>query len=191
MEGERVSQRSTCGSQTSKEDEMMRSGYHFIADGFSQYNAHNPSNPRFIQTDNMDFEKNMEITSVELMYTAAETGNADVSNDSIFFVLARSEEGATPRSASDTFNPQYGLRMNDPDIIAWGFMEPNQPPQVILSPHRLVPTDMWVNAWSLSNAAALITVQNSIGYAINMRMRDLSGTEGLLQTTLSVAAQEN
>lgn len=169
----------------------MRSGCHFIADGFTPSGWSNPSQPRFIQTDNMDFQKNMQIDSVELIYTAPEIGSKDASNDIVFFVLSRTLEGATPQAGFSVSNSSYGLRMNDPDIIAWGLLDPSMGPQVILSPHRLVPTNMWVNCWSLSNAHSLTPPANAIGYAINMEMIDQSGTAGLLQTTLSVAAQEN
>lgn len=170
----------------------MRQGEHFLADGFtSGGHAANPTTPRFINTDNMDFQKNMEITNVELMYTAPEVGGKDFSGDAVFFVLARTEEGATPQAGFSVSNFAYGLRMNDPDIIAWGVCQPLFGTKVIMSPHRLVPNDMWVNAWSQTAANGIAPVANSIGYAINMKMIDQSGTAGLLQTTLSVAAQEN
>jgi len=169
----------------------MRQGRHFLADGITE--THDPSTPVFIQTDNMDFQKNMEITDVQIMYASAEPGNKDFSNDIIMFVLARTEEAATPQAIVGTSSrlPTMGLRFNDPDIIAWGTLDAEQGAKVIVSPYNIVPTNMWVNAWSLSNAHALDPVSNAIGYAIWMRMKKQSGTEGLLQTTLNVAAQEN
>lgn len=170
----------------------MRNGCHFLSGGFaSGAGAHNPASPRFIQTDNQDFQRNIEITSVELMYTSSAIGSTNISGDCVFFVLARSEQAATPEAGWSAYNAQYGLRLDDPDIIAWGMMSALTGTSVIMSPHRIVPTNMWVNAWSVTAAHALTEVENSIGYAINMEMREESGTIGLLQTTISVAAQEN
>lgn len=162
-----------------------------MADGFTE--QWTPSGgPRFIQTDNMDFQKNLEIERVDIMYTSPEGGNSDFSNDAIFFVLGRTEESATPQAITPNVRiGNFGLRMNDPDIIAWGIISPQFGSKVILSPYNIVPTNMWVNAWSLSAAHALTSPANDMGYAIWMRIKNQSGTEGLLQTTLQIAAVEN
>lgn len=169
----------------------MRAGRHFLADGFTEQWV--PSGgPRFIQTDNMDFQRNIEIERVDIMYTAPEGGQKDFSGDVIFFVLGRTEESATPQAITPNVRiGNFGLRMNDPDIIAWGTLNPQSGSKVILSPYNIVPTNMWVNAWSLTNAHSLDSPSNDMGYAIWMKIKNQSGTEGLLQTTLNVAAQQN
>ena len=77
----------------------MQRGRHTIRSGFTE--THNAMAPRKYSLDNGDFEKNMKISSLDLMF--AETDDAGSNQDrvaagAIFFVIATSEAGAIPTS---------------------------------------------------------------------------------------------
>ena len=168
----------------------MRQGKHFIADGFRDDNLRNPAAPRRINMENGNYKSNMKITDVQIMYTAAESGEVDVSNSTVFFVLSRTEQGATPLAGNTQSSRSYGLRFQDPDCIAWGILD-QRIHQVILSPYNIVPQDMFVNCWSFTSGGDFIPNQNAMGYAITMEMEKSSATEALLQTVNSVAQNRN
>ena len=70
----------------------MRKGLHTIRSGFTDQD--NPTVAREYNLDNGDFEKNMKIKSVEIMFatTATSGGNQDIlAAGAVLFTIATSE----------------------------------------------------------------------------------------------------
>ena len=162
----------------------MRKGLHTIRSGFTA--TQNPMAPRRYSLDNGDFEKNMKIRSVELMYatTGPSGGNQDrVDASAVLFTIATSETGAIPTTSSaspDEYNTQLSHRFSDSRQICWGLLEENVGTQIILDPDHIIPGDLYVNAWSISNGGGVTTLANAIGFVIKMEQIKSSGNEALL-----------
>lgn len=163
----------------------MRNGVHTIRSGFTE--EHNPTVPRKYSLDNGDYDVNMVIESVELIYAEnTDTGgNQDkIDGSTVFFVIGTTPLGATPfaiTTSPDEFGANYALRISDSRQIAWGTLAGNPDlRQVILDPENIVPNDLYVNAWSLSTGGSIEPVANAIGYIIKMRQVKSSGNQALL-----------
>ena len=165
----------------------MQRGRHTIRSGFTD--THSFAAPRKYSLDNGDFEKNMKIASLDLMFSTTVTsgGNQDrVASPAVFFVIATSEAGAIP--TTDTFSPdeydaQLSLRFSDNRQIAWGLLQGSGgifQPQIIVDPDHIIPNDIYVNAWSISSGGSASTLANPIAFMIKMDQVTSSGNEALL-----------
>lgn len=165
---------------------MLR-GRHTIRSGFTD--THLATVPRKYSLDNGDFEKNMKIESLDLMFATTETsgGNQDrVAAGAIFFVIATSEAGAIPTattSSPDEYDAQLSLRFSDSRQIAWGLLQGSgglHLPQIIIDPDHIIPNDIYVNAWSISSGGSFANLHNPIAFMIKMNQVTSSGNEALL-----------
>lgn len=163
----------------------MRNGVHTIRSGFTE--EHNPTAPRKYSLDNGNYDVNMQIESIELIYSEnTDTGgNQDkIDGATVFFTVATSAAGATPIASTDSpleFGANYALRLSDSRQIAWGTLAGNPDlRQVILDDENIIPNDLYVNAWSLSSGGSIVPVANAIGYIIKMRQVKSTGNKALL-----------
>jgi len=165
----------------------MEKGIHTIRSGFTE--EHNPSAPRKYSLDNGDYRKNMQITSVELMYAENDDsggGNSDrFAAGTVFFTIGTSAQGATP--FADTQSPteygsQFAHRFSDSRQLCWGTLTASggETINVILDPDNIIPGDLYVNAWSTSSGGSLSNVANAIGFVIKMKQVTSSGDKALL-----------
>lgn len=165
----------------------MQKGRHTIRSGFTD--THFATSPRKYSLDNGDFEKNMKIESLDLMFATTETsgGNQDrVAAGAVFFVIATSEAGAIPTTdtiSPDEYDAQLSLRFSDNRQIAWGILQGSGglfQPQVIIDPDHIIPGDIYVNAWSISTGGSFANLHNPIAFMIKMNQIKSSGNEALL-----------
>ena len=165
----------------------MQKGRHTIRSGFTDTHLFNA--PRKYTLDNGDFEKNMKIESLDLMFGTTETsgGNQDrVGASAIFFVIATSEAGAIPTTGTfspDEYDAQLSLRFSDNRQIAWGILQGSGglfQPQIVIDPDHIIPGDIYVNAWSISSGGSATTLANPIAFMIKMNQIKSSGNEALL-----------
>lgn len=165
----------------------MQLGRHTIRSGFTD--THLATVPRKYSLDNGDFEKNMKIESVDLMFatTATSGGNQDrVAAGAVFFVIATSEAGAIPTlttSSPDEVDAQLSLRFSDNRQIAWGILQGSGgifQPQIVIDPDHIIPNDIYVNAWSISTGGSFDTLANPIAFMIKMNQVTSSGNQALL-----------
>lgn len=167
----------------------MKRGCHQITGSFSE--AHSPLSPRKYILDNGDYELNMMIESVEIIPTNNQATQPDIGNQSLFFVVATSEAGAIP---VNTFTlgetTAYSMRMNDSRQIAWGFICTGNNIETILTPDRIIPGDIYVNAWSVAADGSLGQLTFEVGYLITMKQVKNTGAQGLLEAVVEYS-QEN
>jgi hypothetical protein len=165
----------------------MRNGLHTIRSGFTE--VHNPSTPREYNLENGDYQKNMKIRSVEIMFAETDDagGNQDrVAASAVLFTIATSSAGATPTATTTSeqeYGSQYSHRFSDSRQICWGMLQGSGglfQPQIILDPDHIIPGDLFVNAWSISTGGSLEPVANAIGFVIKMEQINSSGNESLL-----------
>lgn len=165
----------------------MRNGIHTIRSGFTA--QHSPTAPRRYSLDNGDFEKNMVIESVELIFAENQNvgGNQDrVSANAVYFTIATSELGATPTSSTtspEEYGSQFALRLSDSRQVCWGVMQGSGglfQPQIILDSDVIIPGDIYVNAWSTGSGGSIDILANSIGFIIKMRQVKNTGNQALL-----------
>ena len=171
---------------------QMRGGRHTVSDGFSESGWTNPTVPRHYNMDNGEFDSNMIIDSVEIIFTATQSAQLDFGASPVFFVVARTEDGATPINISTESVEAYGLRLNDPNIIAWGLLNAGDGgSMMILDSGSILPQDMYVNAWSRDPGGSIVPPAVSLGYMIKMTRIKQSGTEALLQSTISAIYEQD
>tara|TARA_Y100001963_G_scaffold145210_1_gene218494 strand:+ start:80 stop:604 length:525 start_codon:yes stop_codon:yes gene_type:complete len=165
----------------------MRKGLHTIRSGFTD--LHNPTVPREYNLDNGDFEKNMKIRSVEIMFatTATSGGNQDrVAAGAVLFTVATSSAGAVPTSSTASpseYDAQLSHRFSDSRQICWGILQGSGglfQPQIIIDPDHIIPGDLYVNAWSISSGGSIEPIANPIGFVIKMEQVTSTGNEALL-----------
>jgi len=164
----------------------MEKGIHTIRSGFTE--ECNPAAPRRYTLDNGNFETNMQIMSVELMYAENDDagGNQDRLNAStVFFTIATSAAGATPTASTESpeeYGSQFSHRFNDSRQICWGTMVASGGVtiNVVLDDDNIIPGDIYVNAWSTSTGGSLNPVANAIGFIIKMKQVTSSGNKALL-----------
>jgi len=164
----------------------MEKGIHTIRSGFTE--LHNPSAPRRYSLDNGNYETNMQIMSVELMYAENDDagGNQDRLNAStVFFTIATSAAGATPTASTESpteYGSQFSHRFNDSRQLCWGTMVASggETINVVLDDDNIIPGDLYVNAWSTSTGGSLDSVANAIGFIIKMKQVKSSGNKALL-----------
>jgi hypothetical protein len=165
----------------------MEKGIHTIRSGITEED--NPAAPRKYSLDNGDYQTNMKIMSVELMYAENDdsgAGNSDRFNAStVFFTIATSAAGATPFASTDSpeeYGAQFAHRFSDSRQICWGTMTASGGTtiNVILDSDNIIPGDLYVNAWSTTSGGSLTQVANSIGFVIKMKQVKSSGDKALL-----------
>jgi hypothetical protein len=162
----------------------MKNGIHTIRSGFTD--EHNPTVPRRYSLDNANFELNMMIDSVEIMYQTTVTtgGNQDrVSNSAILFTIATSSVGAVPTSTTaspEEYDAQLAHRFSDSRQICWGMLEDDFNQQIVLDSEVIIPGDLYVNAWSISTGGSIAPVANPISFMIKMRQVKNTGNQALL-----------
>lgn len=165
----------------------MRKGLHTIRSGFTA--THNPTAPREYNLDNGDFEKNMKIRSVEIMFatTATSGGNQDkLAAGAVFFTIATSSAGAVPTASTaspDEYDAQFSHRFSDSRQICWGILQGSGgifQPQIVLDPDHIIPGDLYVNVWSISSGGSIDSIANPIGFVIKMEQVKSTGNEALL-----------
>lgn len=163
----------------------MQNGVHTIRSGWTS--ALNPTAPRRYNLDNGDFEVNMKVTSLEVFPIGNDQtgGNNDkFGTDTVFFVLATSEAGATPTTSSASageYGPTLNLRPSDSSQIGWGIISPAYGyVETFLDPMHIIPEDLYVCAYSISTAGSVAQVFHNIGFMIHMEQVKSSGDEALL-----------
>lgn len=161
---------------------MIR-GIHTIRGQFDDGDS--PAAARQYNLDNGQFDLNMKITQVELIPTFNDhTGSAmnDPSSDTMFFVISTSESGAIPAVTTPGMSgTDFGLRLNDGAQIAWGYVSAGYGYQkVVLDPNHIIPSDLYVNAWSINSSGAITTLSQDLGFMIVMKQVKSSGDEALL-----------
>lgn len=159
----------------------MKRGQHQIRWQFNCL-AHNPLKPVQFNLDNGDFEKNMRIESIDVMFMSVDrvTNNKDIGSDAHFVCLSTTEAGATPINQETVNNRPYANRGCDRENIGWGLMD-NHGAQTILDPHNIVVGDLWLNAWSIGAAKDPEDLQQDIFVLITMTQVEQSGNEALLE----------
>lgn len=165
----------------------MRKGLHTIRSGFTDQD--NPTVAREYNLDNGDFEKNMKIRSVEIMFatTATSGGNQDrVAAGAVLFTVSTTALGAVPTSSTASpleYDAQLSHRFSDSRQICWGILQGSGgifQPQIIIDPDHIIPGDLYVNAWSISTGGSIEPVANPIGFVIKMEQVTSTGNEALL-----------
>lgn len=159
----------------------MRRGIHTIRSGFS---TDWPSTaPREYNMDNGDYERNMRIIGLELI-TGVDPGQLDMGNSKILFVIATTEQGATPIATvgNNLYQNQYQFRFDDSSQIAWGIVEPHGGTGIhtIVDPGHIIPEDIYVNAWTLTTGANPNPLLCPLSYLITMAAVENTGAEALL-----------
>ena len=166
----------------------MRRGIHTIRSAFTkEHKAANMYLPREYVLDNGDFELNMQLTGFELFATGNDdtAGAIDkLSNQTIFFVVATSSDGAVPISPStspDEWGP-FDLRPSDSRQIAWGIAAPFQNVMhTLIDPDHIIPENIFVNCWAMTTAGTLLNeLPYSLGYMLKFEQKKSSGSEALL-----------
>lgn len=167
----------------------MRKGIHTIRDGFVA--NHNPTIPRRYTLDNGNYEENMRVDSVEIIWTKGRyTSPLDnLSGKPIFFVLATNELSAIPNNLTSDSYDAFALRMDDSGIIAFGVLDGVGINDVILDSDHIIPQDLYVNCWSVSSAGALDSIDNPLGFIVKMRQVKQSGAEALLAQVKETVAR--
>ena len=173
----------------------MRKGLHTIRSGWTS--TLNPSAPRRYSLDNGDFEVNMKITSIEIFPIGNQTtgGNQnDFGQDTVFFVLATSQAGATPTATTvspEEYGSTYNLRPSESTQIGWGIMAPGDGyVETFLDPLHIIPEDLYVCAWSISSAGSINPPFHNLGFIINMMQVKSTGSEALLYQIKEAAAED-
>ena len=158
----------------------MKNGKHQIRWQFNCL-THDVTKPVQFNLDNGDFEKNMRIESIEVMFMSTDrtTNNVDISNTVHFVALATTERGATPISSTSVNNRPYANRGCDRSAIAWGLMD-DEVHHTILDPHNIVSGDLWLNAWTLGSAKDPSELKQDIFVLITMSQVTQTGNEALL-----------
>ena len=173
----------------------MRKGLHTIRSGWTS--DMNPSSPRRYSLNNGEFEVNMKVTSLEIFpigndQTAA--NNDKFGSDTVFFVLATSQAGATPTATTlspDEYGATFNLRPSDSAQIGWGIISPGDGyVETFLDEGNILPEDLYVCAWSISTAGSLASVFHNIGYIINMKQVKNTGSEALLYQIKESAVED-
>ena len=162
----------------------MEKGMHTIRSGWTE----EAFGPRKYTLDNGDYDVNMQIVDVQLMYAENDDagGNQDRFNAStVFFCIATSEAGATPTATTESpleYGAQFGHRFNDSRQICWGTLSASGGVTIntILDPDNIIPNDLYVNVWSTSSGGSLIPPANAVGFIIKMKQVKSSGNKALL-----------
>lgn len=172
----------------------MKKGLHTIRSGWTS--DLNPTAPRRYSLDNGNFDLNMKVTSLEVFPIGNDQtgGNNDkFGNDTVFFVLATSERGATPTATTvspDEYGATLNLRPSDSSQIGWGVLSPAYGyVETFLDPQHIIPEDLYVCAWSISTAGGLDPVFHNIGFIINMEQVKSTGSEALLYQIKETSAE--
>lgn len=173
----------------------MRNGVHTIRSGWTS--AVNPTAPRRYSLDNGDFKLNMKVTSLEVFPIGNDQtgGEQDkFGNDTVFFVLATSQAGATPTATTvsqNEYGPVFNLRPSDSAQIGWGVISPAYGyVETFLDPMHIIPEDLYVCAWSISTAGSISNVFHNIGYIIHMDQVKNTGSEALLYQIKEAARED-
>lgn len=158
----------------------MKKGKHQIRWQFNSL-THDVTKPVQFNLDNGDFETNMRIESIEIMFMSVDrtTNNQNLSNDAHFVALATTERGATPISSTSVNNRPYANRGCDRSAIGWG-LATDDFAQTILDPHNIVSGDLWLNAWAIGPAKDPSELQQDIFVLITMEQVKQTGSEALL-----------
>ena len=167
----------------------MLKGIHTLRNGFSTSYDPSGDGPRKYSLDNGDYELNMRILNVEIM-SMVDPGQLDMGNAKILFVIATTEDGATPQTVTGDSNEDedFQLRFNDDAQIVWGTIEANSPPNVIVEPGHIIPGDLYVNAWTMTTGANPNPLLCPIGYVITMAQSEDTGAEALLYQVKQISS---
>lgn len=166
----------------------MRRGTHTIRSAYTnQHKAADMYLPREYVLDNGDFELNMQLTGLHIFPTSNDdtAGAGDkLSNETIFFVVSTSNDGALPQSPSispEEYGP-FDLRPSDSRQIAWGICAPFQNlTYTLIDPDHIIPENVFVNCWTLTTAGTLANqLPYSLGYMLKLEQRKSTGSEALL-----------
>jgi hypothetical protein len=157
----------------------MLKGIHTLRNGFS---TSWPANvPRKYSLDNGNYELNMRILNIDIM-AGVDPGQLDMGNSRILFVVATTSEGATPQAlvGSSEEEESFQFRFNDDSQIAWGTISAQYGTEIIVDPGHIIPSDLYVNAWTMTTGGSPNPLLCPIGYIITMGQVDNSGAEALL-----------
>jgi len=163
----------------------MQRGIHTIRSGFST--THNPNNPRRYNLDNGNYERNMIITSINIM-AGIDPGQLDMGNHRLMFVIATDSEGATPHALVGPSEEEeaFQFRFNDDRQIGWGSISPQYGTEMILDPGHIIPEDLYINAWQLGTGGSPEVLECPISFLITMVSVDNTGAEALLYQVKNV-----
>jgi hypothetical protein len=146
--------------------------------------------------DNGDYKSNFRLSRVEIIpQNNDRTGGSqeDLATDTVFFVVAVTELGATPQTANaeSLVEGNLDLRLSDNAIIAWGCIAPSRGySKVIIDPGHIITEDIYVNAWSTASDGSLRPNQWNLGYMLHIENVKESGTEGLISRTRQSAIED-
>jgi hypothetical protein len=160
----------------------MLKGIHTIRSGFSTDFDSNTYGVRRYTMDNGDYERNMRIIGLELI-SGVDPGQLDMGNSKILFVIATTEQGATPLATVGTnlYQDQFQFRFDDSSQIAWGIVSPEGTGvHTIVDPGHIIPEDIYVNAWTMTTGANPNPLLCPLSYLITMASVENTGSEALL-----------
>jgi hypothetical protein len=173
----------------------MRSGVHTIRSGITS--AENPAASRRYSLDNGQYDVNMKVISLEVFPIGNDqtsSANDKFGADTTFFVLSTSDAGAIPSASSASvgeYGPTLNLRPSDTAQIGWGIISPAYGyVETFLDPDNILPEDLYVNAWSISDAGSINPVFHNIGFIIRMEQVKNSGSEALLYQIKEAAVED-
>lgn len=123
----------------------------------------------------------MKILSVEIM-AGVDPGQLDMGNSRVFFVISTTEQGAIPQAlvGASIEEEQYQFRFNDDAQIAWGAISPQYGTEIIVDPGHIIPSDLYVNAWTVTTGGSANPLLCPVSYMITMGQVDSTGAEALL-----------
>ena len=157
----------------------MLKGIHTLRNGFSTSFDNNV--PRRYSLDNGNYELNMRILSLDIM-AGVDPGQLDMGNSRVFFVIATTSAGATPQAlvGDSDEEEQFQFRFNDDSQIAWGSISPQFGSHTIVDPGHIIPSDLFVNAWTITTGANPNPLLCPVSYLITMAQVKDTGAEALL-----------
>ena len=163
----------------------MKRGIHTIRSGITD--EVNPSSSRRYSLDNGDFALNLQLTQFEVFPIANSRvgGNMDeLSGETVFVTVATTPDGSIPNSGTDQpefYGDVLNLRPSDSAQIAWGILAPARGyVWTLIDPDHIIPSDVWISAWSISSAGTINPVAYDIGFMMRFEQKKNSGAEALL-----------